>query len=75
LIGEMVALDTSGGCAFKRVGEVLPGAEHVRQFESIGGLGESLLVRTEAIENDPFHGLPLLRDTREILGVLYSPDA
>jgi len=70
---KMVALATSDGCAFKRVGQIVSGAKHVRQFESIGGRGESILARTEDVEDDPFGSLPLVESVREIMGVLYPP--
>ncbi len=73
--GKLIALATSGGCAFKRVGRTLAGATHVRQFESVGGLGESILARTEEVEDDRFGTLPLVESAREILGVLYPPEA
>lgn len=69
--GSPVAIATSEGSAFKKIGKVVPGAPHVRQFESIGGLGESMLVRTEDIE-DSFTALPLLQSIRRVLGVLYE---
>jgi len=73
--GKVIALATSGGCAFKRVGRTLADATHVRQFESVGGLGESILARTEEVEDDRFGTLPLVESAREILGVLYPPQA
>jgi hypothetical protein len=72
--GEPVVVATTEGTAFKRVGKLILGAKHVRQFESIGGLGESIIVRVEERENDPFYDLPALEDARRILGVLYSPN-
>ena len=72
---KVVALSTSDGCAFKRVGRTLADATHVRQFESVGGLGESILARTEEVEDDRFDTMPLVESAREILGVLYPPEA
>jgi hypothetical protein len=69
--GNPVAIATSEGSAFKRIGKAVPRAPHVRQFEAIGGLGESMLVRTEDIE-DSFTALPLLQSIRRVLGVLYE---
>ena len=69
--GSIVAIATSEGCALKRIGKLIPGAPQVRQFESVGGLGESMLVRTEDLE-DNFGGLPLLHSARDVLGVLYE---
>ncbi len=54
--GVLVALAISGEEAFKRVGECVPGQPRLRKFESIGGLGDSIVVRTEAVEDDPFRG-------------------
>jgi hypothetical protein len=71
LYGTPVAVATSEGSAFKKIGKSIPGAPHVRQFESIGGLGESILVRTEDIQ-DSFGNLPLLLSIRRVLGVLYT---
>jgi len=71
LEGTPVAISTSDGSAFKKIGKVVPGNPHVRQFESIGGLGESMLVRTEDIE-DSFNTLPLMQSIRRVLGVLYD---
>jgi hypothetical protein len=70
---KVVAMATSDGCAFKRVGRKVADALHVRQFESIGGLGESILARTEEVEDDRFGTLPLVESARVILGVIYSP--
>lgn len=70
--GTIVAIGTSDGSALKRVGLAIPGARHVRMFESVGGLGESMLIRTEDIEDDQFGGVPLLHSAREVLGVLYE---
>ncbi len=69
--GHPVAISTSDGAAFKRIGKTIPGAPHVRQFESIGGLGESMLVRTEDVENE-YASLPLLHSARLVLGVFYD---
>ncbi|MFC1650575.1 AAA family ATPase [Candidatus Latescibacterota bacterium] len=66
-----VAIDSSGGPFLKRISRSIPGAKHVRMFESIGGLGESMLVRTEDVE-DSFSSLPLFRTARNVLGVLYE---
>lgn len=70
--GSLVAIATSEGSALKRIGKAVPGAPHIRQFESIGGLGESMLVRTEDIDEDAFGNLPLLHSARRVLGVLYN---
>ncbi|MBN2285969.1 MAG: hypothetical protein JXI43_05940 [Tissierellales bacterium] len=69
--GTPVAISTSEGSFFKKIGESLPGYPYIRQFESIGGLGESILLRTEGIES-PFDSLPVVYSIRKILGVLYD---
>ena len=69
--GSLVAVATSGGAALKRIGDSVRGAPHVRQFESVGGLGESWLVRTEDVA-DAFGDLPLMHGARRVLGVLYD---
>jgi hypothetical protein len=65
-----VALDDDSG-VLKRVSVTLPGdLSHVLQLESIGGLGDSLLVAIESVEgrNDDF---PQVVSARLVLGVLY----
>ena len=69
--GQLVAVSTSEGSAFKRIGQAIPKAPHVRMFESVGGLGESMLIRTEDI-NDAYDGVPLMTSARQVLGVLYN---
>ena len=70
--GRIIAIATSDGCVLKRVGKVIPGAPHLRMFESVGGLGESMLICTEDIEENRVGNLPLLHSAREVLGVLYE---
>jgi hypothetical protein len=70
---EPMVIATSEGTAFKRVGRLISGTRHVRQFESIGGLGESLILRMEERDNDAFGRMPVLVDARKIIGVLYNP--
>ncbi len=72
LEGALVAVSTSAGAVFKRVGAAVPGRGHARQLESIGGKGESMLARTEEIENDPLSELPLVHSARLIVGVAYE---
>jgi predicted ATPase len=71
LEGELIALTLMNGqSVFKRVGPNLPGAlGHLRQFESIGGLGASLVAAMEEIEEAP--DFPTFYSARRILGVLY----
>ncbi len=70
--GELVALTLlNGKSVFKRVGPSLPGAlAYLRQFESIGGLGASLVVAMEAIEEEP--EFQTFHSARRVLGVLYD---
>ena len=63
---------TGPAVVFKRLGSTLPGAPHVRLLESVGGLGESVVVRTEERE-DFLVDTPLLLSVRRVLGVLYEP--
>jgi len=64
-----VALD-NGANVFKRVGARLPGKlAHLRQFETIGGLGSSLVVATGSVE--PTQGAPVMVSARKVIGVLY----
>ena len=71
-LGQIVAVSTSDGSQFlKRVGERLPYPHsHLRQFETIGGLGTSVILATETGEmgNDN----PVLISARKVLGVLYE---
>jgi len=69
--GKLVAIAFSGKEAFKRIGECIPNQPRLRLFESIGGLGESILVRTEEIENDPFDKIPLFETAYRIIGIIY----
>jgi hypothetical protein len=69
--GDLVAVATGDGAALKRIGQAVPGFPHVRVFESIGGLGESMLVRVEE-SGDDFSDVPLMLCAREIVGVLYT---
>ena len=68
----LVAVATDHAALFKRVGKSVPGGQHVRHLDAIGGRGESTLIRLEEVENDPFHQIPLLRSAREVLGILYE---
>lgn len=70
--GRLVAVTLDDGSSvFKRVGARLPGhLGHLRQFETIGGLGSSLVVATEALDSDA--GVPLMISARRVIGVLYD---
>jgi len=70
--GSIVALLFDGKEALKRIGASVPGAPHVRLFEHVGGLGKSILVRIEEVEDDPFCQLPVLQKVIKIVGVLYN---
>jgi hypothetical protein len=72
LEGKLVALTLRGGTSlFKRVGKRLPGTlGFLRQFESIGGLGESLIVAMEEVEG--YSDMPTFAFARRVLGVLYT---
>jgi hypothetical protein len=70
--GKFVALTlTDGSSIFKRVGPMLPGLTPLRQFESIGGLGASEVIVTEAYDGE-FKGLPVMQFARLVLGVIYE---
>jgi len=69
--GCPVAIATTEGAAFKRIGQVRLRRPPVRQFESVGGLGESMLVRTEEVDG-ALPDVPLLVSIRHVLGVLYE---
>jgi hypothetical protein len=70
--GKFVALTlTDGSSIFKRVGPTLSGLKSLRQFESIGGLGASEVIVTEAVERQ-FADLRVMEFARLILGVIYE---
>lgn len=65
-----VALKLSDGTMlFKRVGKALPGElQHLRQFETIGGLGVSDVLAVDK----PQPGLAQVESAVLVLGVLYT---
>jgi hypothetical protein len=69
--GKLVAVTLDDGTSiFKRVGASLPGSlAHLRQFETIGGLGSSMVVATEFL--DGAASVPTMISARRVLGVLY----
>jgi hypothetical protein len=70
--GKFVALTlTDGSSIFKRVGPTLAGLKSLRQFESIGGLGASEVIVTEAVEGQ-FSDLRVMEFARLVLGVIYQ---
>ncbi|WP_176598291.1 MULTISPECIES: ATP-binding protein [Sphingobium] len=70
--GKLAAVTLADGTSiFKRVGSRLPGAlGHLRQFETIGGLGSSMVVATEAVSD--VGDVPLMTSARRVVGVLYD---
>ena len=68
----LVAVDTTDGAVFKRVGRPLTAVPHARFFESVGGRGNSTLVRTEDV-SDSLGDIALLRSARHVVGILYEP--
>lgn len=72
LEGTLVAIDYLGGQAFKRIGKSIPGLPYLRLFESIGGLGESILLKTEEVEDARVKDIPLLQKAYKVIGVLYE---
>ena len=65
----LVALSLNDGASvFKRVGRRLPGElSHIRQFESIGGLGSSEVLSV----GKPHDGFRQVMSARTVMGVLY----
>jgi hypothetical protein len=70
--GRLIALTLADGSSvFKRIGEAVPGSSgRLWQFESIGGLGSSLVVSLS--EEDAKDGLPIFASARHVIGVLYT---
>jgi hypothetical protein len=66
----LVALTLDDGSSiFKRVGAALPGGlAHLRQFESIGGLGSSQVLAIGKAQA----GIMGVRSARQIIGVIYN---
>ncbi len=66
---SLVALTLDDGSSiFKRVGQALPGEmNHLRQFESIGGLGSSQVLSVGKMQS----GFRHVENARLIIGVLY----
>jgi hypothetical protein len=59
-----------GSSIFKRVGTRLPGKlGHLRQFETIGGLGSSVVIAMEPIDGQQH--IPTMTLARRVIGVLY----
>ena len=72
LEGRLVAVTLDDGTSiFKRVGARLSGSlAHLRQFETIGGLGSSTVIATEAVDGGT--STPVMASARRVLGVLYE---
>lgn len=70
--GKLVAVTLDDGTSiFKRVGASLSGnLAHLRQFETIGGLGSSMVVAAEALDGTA--SAPTMVSARRVLGVLYD---
>jgi hypothetical protein len=70
--GKLVAVTLDDGTSiFKRVGAQLSGdLAHLRQFETIGGLGSSMIIATETIDDGA--STPVMASARRVLGVLYN---
>jgi hypothetical protein len=70
--GKIVAVTLDdGNSILKRVGARLPGKlKHLRQFETIGGLGSSTVIATEPSEGGS--SAPRLISVRLVIGVLYE---
>lgn len=70
--GKLVALTLHDGTSiFKRVGTRLSGNfAQLRQFETIGGLGSSMVIATETIDDKA--SAPVMASARRVLGVLYE---
>lgn len=71
--GHLVAVTLDDGASvFKRVGTRLPGAlRHLRQFETIGGLGSSIVIVTEPRSKGD-EKVPMMASARRVVGVLYE---
>ncbi len=71
--GKYVAIALQSGAGiFKRIGKALPdGLEHLRQFESIGGKGNSEIL---SLSSDPAvsAGFDCIATIREVRGVIYT---
>lgn len=70
--GKLAAVTLDDGTSIlKRVGARLAGnLGHLRQFETIGGRGSSVVIATEAVDGET--GAPIMTSARRVLGVLYE---
>lgn len=69
---RVVAVTLEDGTSIlKRVGARLPGElGHLRQFETIGGLGASVVIATESVEGG--QTISVMASARRVIGVLYE---
>lgn len=72
LEGKLVAVTVNDGTTiFKRICARPSGRlAHLRQFETIGGLGFSMVIATETVDGET--STPLMTSARRVLGVLYE---
>lgn len=70
--GRLAAVTLEDGTSiFKRVGARLPGKlGYLRQFETIGGLGTSVVIATEIVAGR--YPVPVMASARRVVGVLYQ---
>ncbi|WP_018391074.1 ATP-binding protein [Ancylobacter sp. FA202] len=70
--GALVALCLDNGSSvFKRIGQRVPGTQgKLWQFESVGGLGSSLVI--SLAEDDGANEVPRFLSARQVIGVLYT---
>jgi len=68
----VTVVTTDDEAFFKRVGKPVPSVPHARFFESVGGRGDSTLVRTEDVA-DSLGDVAVLRSARRVVGILYEP--
>jgi hypothetical protein len=70
--GQIVALTLEDGTSIlKRVGSSISATlPCLRQFETIGGLGDSVVIATEVTEGAP--DVPIMAYARSIVGVIYD---
>lgn len=71
--GKLAALWLADGSQLlKRIGSAMPGQHgYLRHFETIGGLGGSVLLQTEDVEESPLD-LPVIKEARFAIGVIYD---
>ena len=70
--GTLIALGLdNGNSVFKRIGKRVPGtAGRLWQFESVGGLGSSMVV--SLVEPDERSDVPRFSCARQVIGILYT---